>query len=230
MLMIYLLLFACGTCVASFYCVVAERLARFHASIVHPGSQCTACEEPLSWYHKIPIISFLVLHGRCHACDTLIPKKLFWSEVFGGCLGVYFYWRVTDSWVLLSIVTLVLFLHTITDLEDRIVFCGVHYAVLPILIGLQLNAHAPLAWLPALSIGIALYLFGWITKGFGTADTEIIVWFTLLFGFSSAIYLLVIATGFCLLYYAYCWLKKHPRRPKEIPFVPFIFAAFLILL
>jgi len=65
------LLGSLGLIVGSFLNVCIYRLPR-RESINWPGSHCTACNRPLSWYENVPVISWLVLRGRCRTCGERI--------------------------------------------------------------------------------------------------------------------------------------------------------------
>ena len=56
-----------GLIVGSFLNVCIYRLPR-KQSVNWPGSRCTSCERPLSWYENVPVISWVVLRGRCRTC------------------------------------------------------------------------------------------------------------------------------------------------------------------
>ena len=61
--------FALGASVASFLNVVADRLPRGQ-SLVRPASHCPVCNHELRPYELVPILSFLVLRGRCSQCGA----------------------------------------------------------------------------------------------------------------------------------------------------------------
>ena len=63
--------FAAGACLGSFLNVCALRIPE-GLSIVHPPSRCPRCGHSLTWYENIPILSFLVLRGRCRSCSKAI--------------------------------------------------------------------------------------------------------------------------------------------------------------
>ena len=62
--MYYIIFFIFGSIMGSFYHVVATRLSN-EQSIAFPGSHCSNCGHMLSWYENIPIISFILLKGKC---------------------------------------------------------------------------------------------------------------------------------------------------------------------
>ena len=76
-----------GLIVGSFLNVCIYRLPR-RESVNWPGSHCTACNRPLSWYENVPIISWLVLRGRCRTCGERISVVYPLVELITGVLFV----------------------------------------------------------------------------------------------------------------------------------------------
>ncbi|MAZ48779.1 MAG: prepilin peptidase [Halobacteriovoraceae bacterium] len=60
--------------VGSFLNVVIYRLPR-NESVITPRSKCPQCSSMVKWYQNIPIISFLILKGKCANCDFKIPWR-----------------------------------------------------------------------------------------------------------------------------------------------------------
>jgi leader peptidase (prepilin peptidase)/N-methyltransferase len=60
--------------VGSFLNVVVHRLPRGE-SLVAPGSHCTGCQAAIAPYDNIPVVSWLVLRGRCRSCDNAISVR-----------------------------------------------------------------------------------------------------------------------------------------------------------
>jgi leader peptidase (prepilin peptidase)/N-methyltransferase len=63
-----------GLAVGSFLNVVIYRVPR-QESIVTPGSQCPTCRTPIKGRHNVPVLSWLVLRGRCHSCRARISVR-----------------------------------------------------------------------------------------------------------------------------------------------------------
>src|SRR2546421_1990587 len=63
-----------GLMIGSFLNVVAYRLP-LRKSIVFPGSHCTACDAPVKPYDNVPVLSWLVLRGRCRSCGVGISPR-----------------------------------------------------------------------------------------------------------------------------------------------------------
>ena len=79
-----------GLIVGSFLNVCIYRLPR-HESVTWPGSHCTACNRPLAWYENIPVISWLVLRGRCRTCGERISSIYPIVEAITGAVFVASY-------------------------------------------------------------------------------------------------------------------------------------------
>lgn len=66
--------FALGGCVGSFLNVVIYRLPR-DMSLIRPGSHCPGCGTDIKFYHNIPILSWLILGGKCRYCGVKISPR-----------------------------------------------------------------------------------------------------------------------------------------------------------
>jgi leader peptidase (prepilin peptidase) / N-methyltransferase len=63
-----------GAVIGSFLNVVAHRVPRSE-SLVSPGSRCPECGAPVKPYDNVPVVSWLVLRGRCRNCGTAISPR-----------------------------------------------------------------------------------------------------------------------------------------------------------
>ncbi|MGZ6640602.1 MAG: prepilin peptidase [Solirubrobacteraceae bacterium] len=82
-----------GLIVGSFLNVVAWRLPRGE-SLAHPPSHCPSCDTPIKPYDNVPVLSWLLLRGRCRACGAPISARyplvelgtgLLWAAVVLAC-------------------------------------------------------------------------------------------------------------------------------------------------
>ena len=79
--------FLTGACVGSFLNVCIHRIPR-QKSIVFPGSSCSACGHAIPFYLNIPVISYLVLRGRCHRCHAPFSIRYPVVELLSACFAV----------------------------------------------------------------------------------------------------------------------------------------------
>lgn len=79
-----------GACVGSFLNVVILRLPA-ERSLLHPPSTCPRCEKRIAWYDNIPVVSWLILRGRCRHCGEGISGQYPLIEAMTAVLfgGVY---------------------------------------------------------------------------------------------------------------------------------------------
>ncbi len=94
-------LFLLGACVGSFLNVVIYRLPRGE-SIVFPPSHCPSCGRAIKWHDNIPIVSWLLLRGRCRRCDVAISPRyllieLLTAALVAGLYVCYFVLRLRDG-------------------------------------------------------------------------------------------------------------------------------------
>ncbi|SFC05189.1 leader peptidase (prepilin peptidase) / N-methyltransferase [Marinospirillum celere] len=66
-------------------------------SLSWPASHCPACLTHVSWYHNLPVISWLLLKGKCASCKTPISRLYPGVELAAGCLALMIAWRYGAS-------------------------------------------------------------------------------------------------------------------------------------
>lgn len=114
--------FAVGAIVGSFLNVCASRLPKGR-SLWMPGSACPACASPIRWYDNIPVLSFLLLRGRCRDCAGRIAWRYPIVEMTTALLfaGAYLRigWRADLVLALLFLCVLVVI--TAIDIEHQLI-------------------------------------------------------------------------------------------------------------
>jgi leader peptidase (prepilin peptidase)/N-methyltransferase len=86
--------FVLGLLFGSFLNVCISRLPRGE-SIVHPRSHCPQCGAPIRWYDNIPILSWVILRGRCRNCKQSIPWRYPAIELL---TGIWFARAFAQTW------------------------------------------------------------------------------------------------------------------------------------
>ncbi len=79
-IMYYLLIFIFGTVFGSFFNVCISRIP-IKKSVVYPDSSCPVCNTKIKSYHNIPILSYILLRGKCAYCGTKINIHYFLVEL-----------------------------------------------------------------------------------------------------------------------------------------------------
>jgi len=124
-MIIYTIVFLFGTVIGSFLNVCIYRIPR-EMSIIFPSSRCTSCDSPIRFYDNIPIISYLMLLGRCRSCRARIPLRYPLVEFLNGLLYVLALQRFGDSSIL-SVLVLFTFLSSLVV----ITFIDIDFQIIP---------------------------------------------------------------------------------------------------
>lgn len=180
-----------GAVIGSFLNVVIHRLPR-DESIVLPNSRCPSCGAVIAFYDNVPVLSYLLLGGRCRSCKVHISARYPAVEALTAALWVIVVWRDGLTWALpfdlifVTAITALIFIdaeHMI--LPNAITYPGIVFALvarfaLPYLMGqpyfddLDMLLNGVLAGMPlwaaslvgavigALVGGGSLWLMGWI--------------------------------------------------------------------
>lgn len=114
--------FAPGLALGSFLNVVAARVP-LRRSIVSPGSACMTCEHELSWYENVPLLSWIVLRGRCRHCGAEIPARYPAVELTAALLVAGSFWKFgfSGEGALAAFFCLTLVAVAAIDAEHRII-------------------------------------------------------------------------------------------------------------
>ena len=99
------LAFWLGACLGSFVNVLAYRLPR-EESVVSPGSRCPRCHKPIAPYDNVPILSWLLLRGRCRRCGQRISPRypLVEGLMAALSLAVWVRWEAQPGWAAVAVV------------------------------------------------------------------------------------------------------------------------------
>jgi leader peptidase (prepilin peptidase)/N-methyltransferase len=227
---------ALGATIGSFLNVVVARLPRGE-SLVSPGSYCPACRAPIRWFDNLPLVSFLVLRGRCRHCRGRIAWRYPLIEGATAALFALAAWRfglrpeaLVPAWVFVAALVAV----TAIDLEhqlipDRITLPGIGVGFVTSLV------NPSVSWLDSL-LGIAFgggVLFVIIVAsrgGMGGGDMKLGAMIGAFIGWqllALTLLLAVILGGVIATTLLITGLKK---RKDPIPFGPFLASSALVSL
>jgi len=114
-------IFVLGLTFGSFLNVCIYRLPR-GLSVVKPRSACPHCQQPIAFYDNIPVLSWLILGGRCRKCRGRISPRYWLIELLTGILFVACYWYFGWTLSLLKYGTLSFLLLGLifTDAESKL--------------------------------------------------------------------------------------------------------------
>ncbi|MGH9069066.1 MAG: prepilin peptidase [Acidimicrobiales bacterium] len=230
-----------GLAVGSFLNVVVQRVP-LRLSVVHPRSQCPGCQAPVRPRDNVPIVSWLVLRGRCRHCAGPISPRYPLVEALTAALFVAVTLRlglgaaVPAYWLFAAVMVAV----SAIDLEHSIVPNRIVYpalaAAVPLLVGASLLRHA----LPSLETAAAggavafaaLFAIHLVQpRGMGFGDVRLAGLIGLFLGWFSLGQVAVgLFLGFLLAGVVGLALMALGRagRKTRVPFAPFLAAGAMV--
>ena len=118
------ILFIFGLALGSFSNVLIYRVPR-NISIIKPNSFCTNCKREIEWIHKIPLISWFFLKGKCHYCNSkisyLYPLNEFFVSLIFTINGLNINLNNENNIISLCIFSLLIYITAIIDIQNLII-------------------------------------------------------------------------------------------------------------
>jgi leader peptidase (prepilin peptidase)/N-methyltransferase len=250
-----ILAFPAGLLIGSFLNVCIFRLPR-DLSVVRPRSFCPGCEKTIAWYDNIPVLSYILLRGRCRHCSERIPLRyplveLATAVAFTVCVAAF---GLSLPALKYSVFSAILITLIASDLEERIL--PDEFTLGGIVAGLVLAVFVPMGFefahllLPqsfgprGLSVGEAvlgaavssgsIWLVGALYKkvrhreGLGLGDVKMIAMIGAFLGLKDALLTLIVASLFgAIAGLIYILFTGKDASTYELPFGSFLGLAGL---
>jgi leader peptidase (prepilin peptidase) / N-methyltransferase len=232
-----------GLLVGSFLNVCIDRLPR-DRSVVRPPSHCEACGHRLGLLDLIPIVSYIVLRGRCRYCQAGISGKMIWVELATGLIFALLYWHygLTARFGIVAYYAALFIVVFVIDIEHELILNKVVY---PALIVALLFSLVPQPWLPrwVVSTGIAnaamagaigfaiFFLIAVVSRGgMGWGDVKLVALIGLATGFPLVLFTIVLAAIIGTIVAVALMIARRRRFREALPFGPFLAVATMIAL
>lgn len=234
--------FILGAIIGSFLNVVILRLPDEDDSIVFPPSRCPKCKALIRWFDNLPILSFLLLRGRCRSCGTSISLQYPVVELAMGLLSAALFHKFGISFEFF-------FYFVFTAALLAIIFIDIHHQIIPneisipgIPIGFAGAFFNPLVtWqdsLMGIVIGggsLTLVAIGYklLTKrdGLGVGDMKLLAMLGAFLGWQSILFIVFASSlSGSLVGISGMIFNKDQGWQSKIPYGPFLAVAALCYL
>ena len=219
----------------SFLNVVAARLPA-KRSLVHPGSACPSCETPVAWYDNVPVVSYLVLRGRCRHCKAGIGIRYVLVELATALLVAACFARFGlsgEAFVAAFFVACLVVVSAI-DVERKIIPDKIVLPATAIVLVAQiaLSPDHALEWVLA-AVGASGFLFLAVLaypRGMGMGDVKLALLMGAALGKSVAVAMMLAMLSALVVAAVLLVRDGAAARKTAIPFGPFLALGSVVAL
>ncbi|MCB1198096.1 MAG: prepilin peptidase [Deltaproteobacteria bacterium] len=208
-------------------------------NFIKPSSRCGKCGFPLQMYDNIPILSYVLLRGRCRRCGISYGARHIAIEFLTGLISVFLYvqWGISFEWFFYFTLASLLIVITFIDIDHQIIPDSM--TLLPWALGLVLAGIFELkdvdwfvgfseavlsSFVGAFGIWFVAYVYQIFTgiEGLGFGDVKLIGFFGAFFGL-KAIGVTIFLGSLTGAVFGLAWiLYKGKNKRTPIPFGPFL--------
>jgi leader peptidase (prepilin peptidase)/N-methyltransferase len=236
--MIELILFIFGSCIGSFLNVCIYRLPN-SKSIVYPPSACPGCDTPIRFYDNIPILSFLLLRGKCRNCQAVISLRYPLVELMVGLFAVCAYLKF--GFTLEALITYFfiasLIVITFIDIDHRIIPDAISLPGIPI--GFAASFFLPsittMESLTGILVGggsllLVAWIYSLITKkeGMGGGDIKLLAMIGAFVGWQGVLLTIFLSSAIGTLCGLVVMIRSGKNMKLAVPFGPFLAIGTMI--
>jgi len=246
-LFVYFVVFVLGLLWGSFCNVCIYRLPN-KGNVINSRSKCRSCNGVIRWFDNIPLISYIILQGRCRNCKTNIAFRYFVVELLTALcfVGILYVYGVTITTLMLIILSIFFVIIFFIDLDHFIIPNELTFPLM--IIGFlksfdpNINLNLFPNYMESLIGGVFGYILIWgiITlymkirkkEGMGLGDAKLLSAIGFWFGWYSIPYVIFLSSLSALLISSPSLINKSKNMSSQIPFGPYLIfgtVAYLIV-
>ena len=243
--MFFLLSIILGGIWGSFANVCIHRIP-LNQSVAVKRSYCPNCGKTIKWFDNIPLISFILLRGKCRDCNKKISSQYFLVELLSvlSFLFIYYLFGISITSLLFAILSIFFIIIFFIDLKHFIIPNTLTFPLM--VIGFiksfdpNLNTSIFPNYLNSLLGGIIGYLIIWTIiyiykkfrniEGMGLGDAKLLSAIGFWFGWISLPFIIFISSLVALLVVAPSLVNKSKKMSSEIPFGPYIVIGCILFI
>ena len=213
--------------------------------VVSGRSHCPKCKKEIVWQDNIPIISYLILKGKCRKCKRKISSQYPMVEMINILLFliIYFLFGISLTTILLMILSLSFLIIFFIDLKHFIIPNSITFSMMALgfikSFDPNLNSIFP-NYINSLIGGLfgygvifsIIFFYKQIRKkeGMGLGDAKLLAVIGFWFGWIAIPFVLFLSSIFALVFVIPDLIKKNKKMTSQIPFGPYIILATIFYL
>ena len=228
----------------SFANVCINRLPK-EQGVVSGRSHCPKCKKQIFWYDNIPLISYLLLGGKCRKCKKKISIQYIFVELISifSFFSIYYLYGITLTTLLLMILSLSFIIIFFIDLKHFIIPNSITFPMMALgfVKSFDPNLHSIFPnYILSLLGGLFGYGIIWsITffykqikkkEGMGLGDAKLLSVIGFWFGLKAIPFVIFLSSTIALISVIPDLIKKSKKMSSKIPFGPYIIVGTLVYL
>lgn len=229
-----------GAAIGSFLNVLIYRIPEGQ-SIIFPSSRCPKCKHSIRFYDNIPVISYLILRGRCRGCREKISLRYPFVEAIAALLSMFLFWKygLSIKYLFSFTFTCALIVITFIDLDHQIIPDVITLPGIPLffLMAIFFMGIPVLEALLGILIGggclfAIAFLYEIITKreGIGGGDIKLLAMLGAFLGWKSLFFILFVSSLLGTVVGISIMIAKGKDMKYAVPFGPFLSIAAVVYL
>ncbi len=195
-----------------------------------PRSMCYKCLQPIAWYHNIPILSFVLLRGKCYFCHSVIAIRYVLIELLTALLFILLGYTLDNYFLILSSMLLITIIIPIIVIDYKYLLLPDELTLLLLWCGILININGnfgvslKMAILGAvvayLFLRIIYHIFKIMTNkdAMGFGDFKLFAALCAWFGLQAFIPILFLSSFLGICYYLFIYLFYSANKNTQIPF------------
>jgi len=239
----YLAFIIFGSLWGSFANVCIYRLPE-NKSVITGRSSCPNCKNKIPWYDNIPLLSFILLMGKCRLCKKPIDLQYFIVELISAIsfVSIYYFFGLTLAALLLLILSIFFIIIFFIDLKHFIIPNELTFPLM--IIGFfksfdpNLNQIIFPNYINSLIGGVFGFLIIWLIiffykkvrkkEGMGLGDAKLLAVIGFWFGWFSIPFTIFISSIVALIFVVPSLINKSRKMSSQIPFGPYIIIGCIL--
>ncbi|HAN09300.1 MAG TPA: prepilin peptidase [Clostridiales bacterium] len=230
-----------GLAIGSFLNVCIYRIPR-QESIVSGSSHCTSCNEKIRWYDMIPVLSYILLKGKCRKCGARISIKYPIVEILNAVLYVclFYKYQISNDFYIFAITTSIFIVIAMIDYEHQIIPNRLIVLFLLMAILYRMNWFIKLdnnylvlsdGIIAAFAAFVVFFLLMTFSGGgMGGGDVKLIFPVGLMFGVEQIAYVVLVSSVLASIFAIILIIAKKANRKTPIPFGTFLAMGVYIMI
>lgn len=225
-----------GAAIGSFINVCVDRLPN-NRSLMQPPSHCDACQKRLRPLDLIPVLSYVILRGRCRYCGNKIPLRVLLVELGCGLLTALIFWEkgLSVDFAVIIFYAYIFITIGLIDLDHQLILDKIVFPCVAIALVLDafVMPRGIVNSLEGAGIGVVIILIPFLAtlgRGMGFGDVKMALLMGLAVGFAEIFVAVlggIILGGLTAILLLASRIKK---RKDVIPFGPFLSIATIVTL